>query len=166
MATDSAAKRPSHWSKKVLAALGVLAVLIFLVATLLVVFMQPKREKIGGAWVLVSEQSLAIEAGPHHSRLERHHLFNPVVVANDPAPAYFIGDDCMIFAVHETKDLKVTSIKAACGDQPPIFLGYADTLQLDWRDLHDPAKINGKEMTWAEIRGLARQGKSNPRNDR
>ena len=120
-------------------------------------------EKLGGGWVLVEDNSLIVEAGSKHPRIERVHGRERTLVAPDPFPYKYIGDDCLLFT-----NLERNMIEAACGDAAPIdvvptgdFHKEPDT---HWAKLHnavtnDPLQLNGTEIAWSEIKAHARAGK-------
>lgn len=69
-------------------------------------------EKIGGNWAIARSNPPVIEAGSHHPRLERLHGRTYVLVAKEPFPYKYIGDDCVIFTTLTTQ----YQLWAACGE--------------------------------------------------
>ena len=122
-----------------------------------------KVENIGGDWVVARDNPPIIEAGSHHPRLERLHGRSRRLVAKEPFPYKYIGDDCVIF----TNELL---LRAACGDVPPIVVAIIEpsgNRDLFWNLLwsatqEDPLRINGQVLSWAEIKEHARRGASFP----
>ena len=127
-----------------------------------------EEEKIGGDWVVTRSAPLIIEAGSRHPRLQRAHGRSRVLVAKEPFPYRYIGDDCVIFFVLEQRQ-----IRAACGDVPPVkvtdIADSGENPDLHWGALwnaiqNDSLRVNGQTISWADIRLHARAGKSFPQD--
>ena len=155
------------WLRRIAIAAGVLLVLLgAFVAFVLYEMSRPRETKLGGAWIISEPQAFIIEAGVRPRSLQRANGRKRVTVAKQPFSPEYIGDDCVLFAVFRLTraDLQhpeyQDEVKAACGDQQPITVGYLPVLGEDLH--HEPIRINGREITWAEIREYARRGQSFP----
>ena len=158
--------RKKVWLKRIAIAFGSLLVLLAaLVALAGYLLSQPRETKLGGNWILSEPHSLVIDSGAPPKFLKRVHGRERVTVANQPYSLVYIGNDCLVFAEHvpELHRVHVNSryaIKAACGDRPPIMVDYKPDFVWQRELEPDPARINGKEIPWAEIRQHAERGES------
>jgi hypothetical protein len=159
--------RKRIWLKRIAIAGGLLlALLVALVALAIYEISKPIETKLGGNWILSEPRGLMGEPNFLPNYLQRVHGRERVTVAKSTSSTVYIGDDCVLFAVLvvEEPDLPNSKsryeIKAACGDRKPITVAYADEFVWKHELEPDPARINGKEIPWAEIRKHAQRGES------
>ena len=146
-----AADRTRIWLRRMAIAAGLLLVLLVgLVAFVAYQLSKPIEKAVGGNWIVSEPPHLLIESGYHPRSLQRVHGSRRVTVANNSGYPVYIGDDCVLFSPLLEQP---SSIKAACGDRQPITLGYWDNR--GWFGT-DPVRLDGKELSWAEIRRQAR----------
>lgn len=142
-----------RWAKVVAIILGVLAVLVCAAVALFLRGPDPTEQQLGGGWVMLRENSWVIDSGTRPRHLQRVHGRSRTTVAEQPFPYSYLGDDCLLFVTEH-------DVKAACGDRPPILVARSKTF-VEWEEVQsDPIRVDGKTISWADIKQHATQGRS------
>jgi len=124
-------------------------------------------ERLGGHWSTHTTGSFIIEAGAGPPvRLEHRSGLRRTVVAENPFPAVYIGDDCVLFTQsvgwsdfsNSGSSQPLKELRAACGKQHSIpvarFRDRLDRAEM----LADPLTVGGKRLSRADIKAHAVRG--------
>jgi hypothetical protein len=82
-------------------------------------------KRVGGKWVLITQESLMIEAGAHDHILARRGLFGTRPIQHYVYDTADLGDDCLYYA----STLQDMAHFCACGDRRPVFIVSADAYE-------------------------------------